>query len=131
MQHKVITKNLHLLLSTIIVVFVAFIYGFQPKLLFDVAINSVDEANIFKAIMTLYLGFSILWILGILKPTYWKMATVSNMIFMLSIAFGRFFSILSDGLPSTLFVVGTLGEFVLGIYAGYQLKKERASLGKL
>lgn len=121
------TKNLHLVLSTIIVVMVAFVYGFQPNLLFVVAIKSVDEANIFKAIMGLYLGFSILWIIGIFNSSFWKVATISNMIFMLGMVFGRGVSIFFDGNPSFIFVVGTIGELVLGIYAYIQLVKHSAT----
>lgn len=122
MQSHFILKNLHLLLSTIIVTIVAFVYGFQPQLLFNVTIKTTDEATIFKAIMGLYFGFSILWIVGILKPAFWKTATLSNMIFMLGLALGRVVSIFFDGMPSIVFVLGTIGELVLGFYAWYQLK---------
>jgi hypothetical protein len=126
MQSHFILKNLHLFLSTIIVTIVAFVYGFQPNILFDVTIDSIDEATIFKAIMGLYLGFSSLWIIGILKPAFWKTATLSNMIFMLGLAFGRVISIFFDGIPSIVFVLGTIGELTLGFYAWYQLKKEKS-----
>ncbi|WP_225318030.1 DUF4345 domain-containing protein [Flavobacterium luteum] len=125
-NEKRIRKNLNLIISIFIVIPVALVYGFQPDLLFDITINSIDEANIFKAIMGLYLCFSALWIIGILKPAFWKIATVSNMVFMLGLAFGRSISILSDGMPSTLFVLGTIGELVLGIYASYLLKKQKS-----
>lgn len=119
-------KNLHLIISALIVIPIGCIYGFQPNLLFDVTLNSIDEATIFKAIMGLYLGFSSLWIIGILKPSFWKTATISNMIFMLGLAFGRIISIVLDGMPSTIFVFGTMGELVLGLYALYQLKVNKA-----
>ncbi len=117
-----ISKNLHLIISTLIVVSVAIVYGFQPNMLFDVSINSIDEANIFKAIMGLYLAFSLLWILGVFQISLWKTATVSNIIFMLGLAFGRIISVLLDGIPTTVFVFGTIGELVLGLFAYYQLK---------
>lgn len=115
---------MHLIFSCLIVVPVAFVYGFYPNLLFDVNVISSDEASIFKAIMGLYLGFSILWINGIFKTTIWKTATISNMIFMLALAFGRIISIVFDGLPSIIFILGTIGELVLGWYAWFQLKQE-------
>lgn len=117
-------KNLHLIISTLIVASIAIVYGFQPNMVFDVSINSIDEANIFKAIMGLYLAFSMLWILGIFQINLWKIATVSNIIFMLGLAFGRIISILLDGIPTTVFVVGTVGELVLGLFAYYQLKRQ-------
>jgi hypothetical protein len=119
-------KNLHLIISIIIVIPVAFFYGSKPDYLFEVSLNSTDELNIFKAIMGLYLGFATLWIYGILKPAFWKTATISNMIFMLGLAFGRICSITVDGIPTTIFLLGTIGELILGIFAWYQLKKQKA-----
>ena len=119
-------KNLHLIISIIIVIPVAIFYGSKPDYLFEVSLNSKDELNIFKAIMGLYLGFATLWIYGILKPDFWKTATISNMIFMLSLAFGRICSIAVDGIPTTIFLLGTIGELILGIFAWYQLKKQKA-----
>ncbi len=119
-------KNSHLILSVIIVIPIALVYGFQPDLLFNITINTRDEATVFKAIMGLYLSFASFWTLGILKPTYWKAATLSNILFMFGLAFGRIVSILIDGLPSTFFVIGTLGELVLGFYGWYLLKNYKS-----
>jgi hypothetical protein len=116
-------KNLHLIISVIIVIPVALVYGFKSDLLFDLQINSIDQANVFRAIMGLYLGFGSLWIMGIFKNDYWKMATVSNMCFMLGLGFGRIISLFFDGFPSTIFIIGTIGELVLGFYAFYILNK--------
>lgn len=118
-------KNLHLIISILIVIPAAFVYGFQPNLVLNVAINTIDEQNILKAIMGLYLAFASLWISGIINLKFWKTATISNMLFMLGLGFGRIISIISDGTPSTIFVLGIIGELVLGIYALIQLKSIR------
>ena len=118
-------KNLHLIISIIIVIPVAIFYGSKPDNFFEVSLNSTDELNIFKAIMGLYLGFATLWIYGIIKPDFWKAATISNMIFMLGLAFGRICSIPVDGIPTTIFLLGTIGELILGMFAWYQLKKQK------
>ena len=120
-------KNLHLIISIFIVIPVALFYGFQPDLLFDITIKSIDEANIFKAIMGLYLCFSALWMLGIFKPNYWYAATIANIIFMLGLAFGRIVSLIIDGLPSLIFSMGTIGELILAIFGIYQLISYRKS----
>ncbi|MGL2963127.1 DUF4345 domain-containing protein [Flavobacterium sp. RSB2_4_14] len=120
-------KNLHLIISILIVIPVGCIYGFQPNLLFDVSLNTIDEATIFKAITGLYLAFATLWIIGIFKPSFWKIATVSNLIFMLGLGFGRIISIGFDGIPSFVFVFGTIGELVLGWYAFIQLQKRSSN----
>ncbi|MBC7523864.1 MAG: DUF4345 domain-containing protein [Flavobacterium sp.] len=118
-----ILKNLHLILSSIIVIPVAIVYGFCPHLLFQITINSINEHSIFKAIMGLYLAFGLLFILGICYRHYWKTATQVNILFMFSLAFGRIISFVFDGFPSPVFLFGTLGELILGFYGLLQLKQ--------
>lgn len=115
-------KNIHLIISTLIVIPIGVIYGFCPDLLFDVKINSIDEGNILGAIMGLYLAFAMFWIVGIFKTEYWKSATISMMLFMLGLGFGRIISMIHEGIPSMIFLIGTVGELILGFYALYQLK---------
>ena len=120
-----ILKNLHLLLSLSIVVPTAIIYG-TPSILpvyLDIQVNTVDFSNMLKAIMCLYLGISIVWILGIWKTKYWKTATKLNILFMLSLAIGRMISMLMDGFPTGGYIFGIIAEFVLGTYSIFQLKK--------
>ena len=124
-------KNLHLIISSLIVIPVAFGYGIMPEkvlpVFFDFKAETADLHNVFRAIMGLYLAFSVLWIFGIFKSKYWYVATTSNMLFMLGLAFGRIVSLLVDGMPSIVFFVGTLGELVLAIYGCYQLTKLKKS----
>ena len=120
-----ILKNLHLFLSLSIVVPTAIIYG-SPSILpeyLDIQVNTVDFSNMLKAIMCLYLGISIVWILGIWKTKFWKNATQLNILFMLSLAIGRMISILMDGFPTGGYIFGIIAEFVLGSYSIFQLKK--------
>lgn len=130
-----ILKNSHLIVSILIVVPTAIIYG-SPLLLpeyLDIQVNSTDLSNLLKAIMFLYLGISLVWLLGIWKSEYWKSATHLNIIFMLSLGTGRFLSLLTDGLPTGGYIFAVLMEFVLGFFAIYQLKKynpERLVLNK-
>jgi hypothetical protein len=121
-----ITK-IHLVISIIIVVPVAFLYGFNLSSELDIHLDTVDELNAFKAIMGLYLGFSILWILGIFKVGYLKPALVSNMIFMLGLGFGRLLSLALDGTPTFVYVFGTIGELVLGFYGVWVLTKKNGN----
>lgn len=117
-------KNVHLLISLSIVVPTAIIYG-SPSVLpqhLDIQVNTNDLANMLKAIMFLYLGVSIVWVLGICKPKYWKSATQLNMLFMLTLAFGRLLSMLVDGMPTGGYIFGVLAELIIGFYAAFQLK---------
>jgi hypothetical protein len=76
-----------------------------------------------KAIMCLYFGISIVWILGIWKTDYWKPATQLNILFMLTLATGRALSMLTDGLPTEGYIFGIIAESAIGFFAVYQLKK--------
>lgn len=114
-KQKIITK-IHLFISVLIVVPVSIVYGFNPHLQFNIALNTIDEQNFFKAVMGLYLGFSILWVLGIFKTKFLKLALVSNLIFMLGLGFGRLLSLVLDGEPTQAYLFGTFAELVLGFY---------------
>ena len=126
MKKVLILKNLHLLISSFIIIPIGLVYGFAPNLLFDINLNSVDEHNVFKAVMGLYIAFGILFILGIFDSKFWKSATITNVFLMFGLASGRILSLFSDGIPSTLFCVGILGEIILGTFALYQYKKQTA-----
>ena len=95
---------------------VAFVYGFKPELSFDMYLETIDEHNFYKAIMGLYLGFSSLLFLGIVKMAYFKTAIISNIIFMLGLGIGRVLSIFMDGIPTFGYVFGTFAELFLGGY---------------
>jgi len=120
-KEHIITK-IHLIISVVIVIPVAFVYGFNPSSEFDIHLNTVDEQNQFKAIMGLYLGFSILWILGIFKAKCLKLALITNMIFMLGLGFGRLISLLLDGTPTFGYKFGIFAELFLGFYGLWALK---------
>jgi|TARA_B110000902_G_C14260477_1_gene569603 hypothetical protein len=127
MKRKInwILKNLHLIVSLSIVVPTAIIYG-SPSILpehLDIQVNTIDLSNMLKAIMCLYLGISLVWIMGIWKTEYWKIATKLNILFMISLAIGRALSMLMDGLPTGGYIFGIIAEFALGFYSIYQLKK--------
>jgi hypothetical protein len=124
-----ITK-IHLVISVCIVIPVAFVYGFQPDSKFDIHLNTIDEHNFFKAIMGLYLGFSVLWILGILKNNYLKTAVLTNIIFMLGLGFGRLLSLLIDGIPTFGYIFGTFAEIFLAIYGIWVLKNKNSNFAK-
>ncbi|WP_443936439.1 DUF4345 domain-containing protein [Pedobacter sp. MW01-1-1] len=118
-------KNLHLLLSVIIVIPIGIIYGSPAVLakLLDIQVSTIDMANMLKANMMLYLGISGVWILGIWKSEYWKRATDLNILFMLTLATGRIVSVLIDGPPTLAYILGLLAELAMGLFSIYQLKK--------
>jgi len=120
-------NKIPLIISVLIVVPVAFLYAFSPDLQFELFPETIDEHNFYKAIMGLYLGFSILWIFGILKSKYLKVALITNVIFMLGLGFGRIMSIIMDGLPTFGYQFGTLAELFLGFYGLWVLRTYHSS----
>ena len=124
-------KNLHLIISTIIIIVVSLTDGLFPTsilpTLFDFKMASIDLKHIFRAIMGLYLGMVVLWIIGILKPFYWQTATISNVCFMMGLALGRIVSLVVDRVPSISFSTGLALELVLSVWGIVNLKKCRAT----
>lgn len=114
-KRDVIIK-IHLIISVLIVVPVAFVYGFNPSIQFDIHLNTTDEHSFFKAIMGLYLGFSVVWLLGVFNHKYLKAALLSNTVFMLGLGTGRLLSILLDGAPTFGYLFGAYAELFLGCY---------------
>ena len=122
-------RNLHLGLSAVIVFGVALIYGLNPAkilpLIFDFDVEDLELKNIFRAIMGLYIGFAIYWIIGIRKVEYWRSATVSNIIFMGGLALGRIISTVLDGI-STQYTIGLILELIAMVWGIYNLKRDKA-----
>jgi Domain of unknown function (DUF4345) len=123
-------KNLHLIISSIVVVPIAFTYGVIPgkslPIFFDFKPGTTDLHTIFRAIMCLYIGMVIIWCAGIFKPRYWETATIINIFFMGSLAAGRLISFAADGRPSLILLVGFVGEAVLSALAYFNWRKYQA-----
>jgi hypothetical protein len=128
-KHDFINK-IHLIISVLIVVPVALVYGFNPDVQFDIHINTIDEHNFFKAIMGLYVGFSILWILGVFKNQHLKTAILTNIIFMFGLGFGRIISFYIDGTPTFGYQFGTFAELFLGCYGIWVLTNKNTNFAK-
>lgn len=121
------TKNRHLLVSALVLLLVAGCYGIAPgrvlPLFFDFTVKSPDLNAVFRAVMGLYLGNIALWIMGVLRPVYWKTATISNVVLMSGLAFGRLVSLVVDGWPSPAIQIGLAAEICLAGWGGMNLKK--------
>lgn len=121
------SRNLHLTVSILIIVPVALAYGLYPQmilpLLFDFNVDAINLANIFRAMMGLYLGMSLIWIMGILKSRFWITATITNIAFMGGLALGRLVSLAIDGVPGIYFLIGLIVELSLAIWGVINLQK--------
>jgi len=113
-------KYLHLLVSAITIIIVAIAYGGMPAhilpFLFDIHPTVVDLKHVFRAIMGLYVGMAIFWLYGIFNPSYWRPATISNILCMAGLATGRILSLILDGIPSQTFLFGIGLEVVFAIW---------------
>ncbi len=120
-----LNKNSHLLLSAIVVILAGLVYGGYPAyfmpLIFGFEANALDLKNILRAVMGIYIGIGIFWLIGVKKPDFWKAATLSNVLFMGGIAFGRIVSTLFDGV-STLFTPALILELLFFVWGLYNLK---------
>lgn len=118
-------KNVHLIASSLILIPIALAYGIGPDFpeTFNFSIENIDLKNILRAIMGLYVAMVVLWITGVMKQEYWKLATITVVLFMGGLAIGRLLSIVLDGVPSIRFVIGTFAEFVLSFWGIWNLKK--------
>jgi len=121
------SKNLHLTVSILIILPIALAYGLYPQvmlpLLFDFKVDTINLANVFRAIMGLYLGMSVIWMMGIIKSRLWITATITNVTFMGGLALGRLVSLVADGIPGTYFLIGLVLELVLALWGLRNLKK--------
>lgn len=121
------SKNLHLTVSILVIVPIALAYGLNPKinlpLLFDFKVDTVNLANIFRAMMGLYLGMSVIWLMGIIKSKLWVTATITNITFMGGLMLGRLVSMVIDGVPGVYFLIGIVLELVLALWGLKNLKK--------
>ena len=118
-------KNLHLGLSAAVVIAAGLFYGLNPEkflpYVFNFGIEDMELKNIFRAIMGLYLGLAFYWITGIRNEKHWEGATISNVLFMGGIAFGRILSTVLDGI-STIWVIGLLLELLMMVWGIYNLR---------
>lgn len=120
-------KNLHLLISAILIFLISLGYGIRPDVVlpvfFDFTAGTIDIKEVFRATMGLYAGFACLWMLGVFKDRYWEVATIANFVFMAGLASGRLISFLTDGIPSVTFIIGFIVEVMLALWGAFNLKK--------
>ena len=120
------SKNLNLLVSGIIVIVAGCVYGGHPSylmpLLLDYQVEALELKNMLRAVMGIYMGIGLFWLLGAYKIKLWYAATVSNVLFMGGISFGRLVSTIVDGV-SIPFTPALILELLFFVWGLYNLKK--------
>jgi len=119
-------KNLHLFLSGIIVISAGCVYGGHPSYLMPTVlgfeVNALELKNMLRAIMGIYIGIGAFWLLGAYRTKLWYAATVSNVLFMGGISFGRIVSTIFDGI-STPFTPALILEALFFGWGLFNLRK--------
>jgi hypothetical protein len=93
-----------------------------PKLL-NITVNGTDLTHIFRAIMGLYMGMIVLWVLGSFQANLTRAAVIAEIVFMIGLFLGRVLSIIVDGVPSILLVLYAILEITMGLWGVLVLKK--------
>lgn len=122
--------KMSLIISVVVVIPAALIYGFNPALLLDIEFSTTDEANFTKGVMGLYLSFALFWAIALFRNNIIHAALITNAVFMIGLGLGRVVSLYIDGLPSNPYLIGLCGELLLGSYSLWVLytKKPQRNL---
>jgi len=117
-------ESFFLIFSAVGVFPVALAYGAYPSislpLLYNIEITNNNLANVFRAVMGLYIAFNIFWVIGALNQSLRLSALWSLFIFYTGAGAGRVLSIVIDGMPDTIFIIYLILE-ILGSATSYWL----------
>ena len=123
----------YLIFSAVGLFVIAVSYGVAPAevlpRVLDLSVEGTDLTHIFRAIMGLYLGMIVLWVLGAFRSNFTRAAVIAEVVFMFGLAFGRVVSIVVDGVPSILLVGYTVLEIAMGSWGILILKKPSNAIG--
>lgn len=117
-------ESFFLILSAVGVFPIALVYGAYPSIslpfFYDIEITNNNLANVFRAIMGIYIAFNIFWISGALIQSMRIGALWSLFVFYIGAGSGRFLSIVIDGTPDTIFIMYLILE-IIGAAISYWL----------
>ena len=124
-------KQAFLIFASVGVGIIALLYGVSPqwfaKSFLGVADLDRNMAHILRAIMGLYMSFSLFWLFAALGNTHRNTAVLTTLIFAAGLVSGRLISLFADGVPSRILVIYTLAELALVplAYWVYRLPEDR------
>ena len=109
-------ESFFLIFSAVGVFPVALVYGAYPSIslpfFYDIEITNNNLANVFRAIMGIYIAFNIFWISGALIQSMRIGALWSLFVFYIGAGAGRVLSIVIDGTPDTIFIMYLILEII-------------------
>jgi len=120
-------RQIFLLFAAIGLTPIALSYGLVPQkslsYLLGISVTDTNSIHIFRAIMGLYLGLVVFWIIGVSKEEVRQAALYSLTVFMLGLAAGRILSLIFDGIPHWLLLAYLGLELGFGAFGLYLLRK--------
>jgi hypothetical protein len=127
MQYTPLICRYYLLVSAAGLSVIALGYGIAPTevlpQILQITVSDRDLIHIFRAVMGLYLGFVVLWTAGAFVPRVAQAAILSEVVFMVGLASGRFLSLLIDGWPSILLTIYLILEATMAVIGIICLRK--------
>jgi hypothetical protein len=109
-------KKYLLLISASTILVVGSLYGVSPqwfaKTFLGVSPLDVNFAHILRAMMCLYLGFALFWLVAAFSAKYRNAAVLTVMLFPAGLVIGRIVSVLVDGQPSFLLLAYLFAELI-------------------
>ena len=127
MQYTPLICRYYLLVSAAGLFVIAMGYGIAPTdvlpQILQITVSDRDMIHIFRAVMGLYLGFVVLWAAGAFVPRMAQAAILSEVVFMVGLASGRFLSLLIDGWPSILLTIYLILEAAMAVIGIICLRK--------
>ncbi|TLP76755.1 DUF4345 domain-containing protein [Maribacter sp. ACAM166] len=93
----------------------------MPMIL-DFNVASLELKNMLRAVMGIYLGIGVFWLIGAYKSKFWYGATLCNVLFMGGVSLGRIVSTVFDGV-SVLLTPALLLELLFFGWGLYNLNK--------
>ena len=109
-----------LLITAIGLVPIALGYGFMPEktltFLYGFDVSNINLKHIMRAVMGLYFGQIIIWIIGFFKPSVRRPAMYCLVVFVLGVAGGRMISFIVDGMSHWSFTVYLILELIIGLF---------------
>ena len=101
-------------------------YGLNPQeflpILYGIEVENTNLSNIFRAVMGLYIGCVLFWVIGAFIKSLTLPALWCMFVFMLGIGLGRALSMALDGMPDMIFVFFMIFEFIAAGITFFLLK---------
>jgi hypothetical protein len=123
--------KIFLLVAGAFLIPVALTYGVDPAgtlpKFMNVTVEGTDQTHIFRALSCLYLGMVAFCIIAAFTPEWRHVAVIWAVFFAYSLAIGRIFSIIIDGMPSGMLLFFLAVELVVGTVGVLLLSRERGT----